>query len=169
MKIVMLCGPAGVGKNTYQEKHYPFEEGKNGWWQFAFAAKLKYMAKMNGWDGKKDAPGRKLLQELGEVFNRYDREKNNDPSWAKAVAKAIENLVFESGTNDHSVVITDARHDHEVEYIMNYFKGAEIEVIELIRTFDSDLTEDAKKHVSEQPISRKLITKTVNLDEEESE
>ena len=69
MKITLLTGPAGVGKDTFARE---IIEGEKYTAAIAFADYLKHTAHALGWDGMKDDKGRTFLQELGDVVRRYD-------------------------------------------------------------------------------------------------
>lgn len=68
--------------------------------RYAFAGPLKYMAKaFMGWDGEKDAAGRKLLQEIGRVGREYDID-----IWVKHLLNQMDK---KSGTLPFNFVIVD--------------------------------------------------------------
>ena len=152
MKITLLTGPAGVGKDTFARE---IIEGEERTAAIAFADYLKYTAHALGWDGMKDEKGRTFLQELGDVVRRYDPE-----FWIKyVVVQIIENPLIEHW------VITDARFDNEVTYLRESFPEAEVEVIGLKRDYVSPLTEEQQNHPTERGISKKLIDTVVDLTE----
>lgn len=152
MKITMLTGPAGVGKDTFARE---LIENERFTAAIAFADYLKYTASLLGWDGLKDMRGRTFLQHLGDVVREYDVN-----FWAKYVAyQIVENPIIEHW------VITDTRYDNEYLYLRNEFPHADIEVIQLVRDFVSPLTEEQKQHPTEQGISEQYITTVVDLTE----
>ena len=68
MKIdIGLIGLAGSGKDTAA-----IGLVANGWMREAFADHLKLLAVDFGWNGIKDAKGRKLLQDLGMAAREYN-------------------------------------------------------------------------------------------------
>lgn len=81
--IVFLIGKVGSGKGTFidiLEKKYNFKV-------FNYADSLKDILWYAGWDGEKDLRGRKLLQDVGKAFRKYD-----DCHW---VYKAYDIIVSE--------------------------------------------------------------------------
>lgn len=100
-RIVGLMGYAGAGKDTAAEGLV-----QAGWTRVAFADALKAVAHHIGWDGRKDARGRVLLQRLGVAVRDYvDSE-----AWVRAAARTIDSI-------DGDVVVTDVRFPNEVEFI----------------------------------------------------
>lgn len=66
-KHIGLIGWAGSGKDTAALALI-----ERGWNRVAFADALKVKALGMGWDGKKDARGRRLLCDLGMAMRAYD-------------------------------------------------------------------------------------------------
>lgn len=152
IKITMLTGPAGVGKDTFARE---LIEGQRYTAAIAFADYLKYVASLVGWNGLKDKRGRTLLQHLGDVVREYDND-----FWAKYVVYQIaENPLIEHW------VITDLRYDNEYLYLRDNLTQAEIEVVKLVRDFVSPLSDEQKLHPTELGISDKYISSTVDLTE----
>lgn len=157
LKVTLLTGKAGVGKDTYAKKLRAV--------RVALADPLKEECKRLGWDGVKDAKGRKFLQELGDVARDYYIDVFVD--------KAIEQIhdLFVDGSGH--VVVTDCRYDNEVLKIIEEFRTwsfVEVELVELVREFESSLDPQAQEHPSEQGISdevKALVNyRKVILDEE---
>lgn len=69
-KTIGITGLAGAGK-TYAATWFKLRTGGEIW---SFAAEIKRIAKTMGWNGEKDARGRKLLQDLGSIGREYDRQ-----------------------------------------------------------------------------------------------
>ena len=100
-RIIGLMGYAHAGKDTAAEGLIAA-----GWTRVAFADALKAVAQHIGWDGRKDAHGRVLLQRLGVAVRDYvDSE-----AWVRAAARTIDGI-------DGDVVVTDVRFPNEVEFI----------------------------------------------------
>jgi Domain of unknown function (DUF4406) len=99
--IVGLTGYAGSGKDTAAEGLVAM-----GWARVAFADPLKEIARAVGWDGRKDDPGRRLLQVLGVEVRR----KVAEDAWVQAAARAID-------AGDGDVVITDVRFANEAAWV----------------------------------------------------
>jgi len=153
LKITLLTGPAGVGKDTFARE---IIEGEKYTAAIAFADYLKHTAHALGWDGMKDDKGRTFLQELGDVVRRYDPE-----FWIKyVIMQIVENPLIEHW------VITDARFDNEVTYLRDSFPDAEVEVVLLKRDYVSPLTEEQQKHSTERGIDIRLVDTVVDLTEE---
>ena len=154
-KLIALCGHKGVGKSTYAS----FLAGSNGH-VFSFATPLKSMLTavfpneyvLNKKDEKIpyfDVTARYLLQTLGTEWGREMVDQN---IWIKLLrVRLIDHL------NDSAVtplVVDDLRFDNEAEMIREL--GGEVWQLGRRAFIPSD-----DKHVSEQGISDKLITKKV--------
>lgn len=75
--IVLLSGKAGVGKTTVANLLLDYLTARYDKIRigiFPFANRLKFVARMLGWDGIKDEKGRTLLQDLGKVGRDYDED-----------------------------------------------------------------------------------------------
>jgi SpoVK/Ycf46/Vps4 family AAA+-type ATPase len=153
-KIILLAGPAGVGKDTLADNLIIGAGGNIKTAKFAYADSIKEIATMMGWNGVKDEQGRNLLQKIGDMMN----EINSD-----TIVDLLINKIEKNATKAKLIVITDARYDKEVTRIKEYFNEAEVEVLKLDRVFESKLTEDQKKHKTELGISEHLITAVVKL------
>ena len=108
MKVVLLIGKAGVGKDeAYKciKEIYPTAE------RYAFAVRLKVFAREMGWDGRKDERGRKLLQGIGQTVRAY-----NEDFWAVRVVRAIEH------DQPDIAVITDCRFPNEIKFVKAFFR-----------------------------------------------
>jgi len=101
MKHIGLIGLAGSGKDTaadaLEKTHY----------RFAFAGKLKSLARLFGWDGQKDERGRALLQELGMAGRRYDQD-----IWVNVVKRHLGSEMLR-----YQLVSTDVRFQNEADYV----------------------------------------------------
>ena len=65
---VAIGGRMQVGKTTAADRLVE----RHGFVKFALAAPIKDIAREDfGWDGRKDARGRRLLQEVGTVGRNY--------------------------------------------------------------------------------------------------
>lgn len=96
--LVLLSGKAGSGKDTVGD----YLVSRYGFRKYAFADKLKEIARLMGWDGNKDEKGRRLLQDLGSVGRNYDPEM-----WVRFVLDKI------SSEKPDNAVITDCRYANE--------------------------------------------------------
>ena len=144
MKIIQLCGKAGVGKDTFgAELKKQLEEKGYKCIHIAFADYLKFICqKYFGWDGKKDEKGRKLLQELGT-----DVIRKTDPNfWVDIVGKLL-GVFADNELFDYSI-ITDARFPNEITRI----KGNNLITYSYRikrKNFVSKLNAEAQQHASE--------------------
>lgn len=99
-----MSGKVGAGKDeiaSYLNRKYNYTI-------FRYADNLKHILTYGGWDSKKDLRGRKLLQDVGKAFRKWDPDH-----WVKWLLKDIE-YVLEYGVTN--ICIADARHVNEIEY-----------------------------------------------------
>ena len=95
-KTIGITGLAGAGK-TYAATWFKLRTGGEIW---SFAAEIKRIAATMGWNGEKDARGRKLLQDLGSIGREYDRQ-----CWVNRMP------------TDRPVIIDDVRYINEAAAI----------------------------------------------------
>jgi hypothetical protein len=100
MKHIGLIGLAGSGKDTAAKALI-----KLGYYRMAFADRLKELAFEFGWNGEKDADGRRLLQELGMIGRRYSQNV-----WIRHVAWRIM-------SKGPPIVFTDVRFQNEADFV----------------------------------------------------
>jgi hypothetical protein len=82
--VIGIAGPAGSGKGVFARMLAVFLDDSA---IVPFAAPLKEMARALGWDGQKDAKGRRLLQLLGtEVGRQCIAEDIWVYRWVRAVS-----------------------------------------------------------------------------------
>lgn len=108
MIVLAIMGKAGSGKDT--TAHYLSKLLPNKVQRYAFADKLKQIARNMGWDGKKDTKGRKLLQDLGTIGREYAED-----IWVDYV---IEQILLDP---PKIAVITDVRYPNEVYRLEKFF------------------------------------------------
>ena len=106
--ILLICGKAGAGKNTVADIINEYISCES----FAFATKVKALAKDMGWNGVKDEQGRKLLQDIGTAGRNY-----NNNIWANDV---IDRIYFSTYSY---FVISDWRYRNEYEVLNKEFKN----------------------------------------------
>jgi hypothetical protein len=101
--------------------------------QVAFAARLKAQATRYGWDGKKDSPGRFLLQTLGQA------RRDVDPKyWIHALAADLS-------VSPCLTIVTDVRHINEAQWVTD--RGGE--TWRVVKDGGGGLPDGLSKHVSE--------------------
>ena len=124
--VLMFAGKAGAGKDTSATVVQSFIPQTE---RFAFAYKVKEIAKQFGWDGVKDEKGRKLLQSVGQTGRAYDKDL-----WAKDCAQRIAAY---SGL----ALVTDLRFRNEMNVVKEAFPDAKVI---LVKGRAADLGENAK-------------------------
>lgn len=143
MKVILVSGKAGSGKDYAANILCSLLEkmGKS-YLVIHFADYLKMMCYLYfGWDGKKDEPGRNLLQHIGnEVFRKFDQN-----FFADIVNKTISAI---SASLDYDyIIIPDLRYENELETIKNNFESYTIRVSR--NKYTSNLTDKQKNDISE--------------------
>ena len=149
MKVIELCGKAGVGKDTFcNELIKQLESSGYKCLHIAFADYLKFICKQYfNWDGKKDEKGREMLQRVGT-----DMFRKKDPNfWVDIVIKFL--IMCEEYKLFDYAIITDARFPNEIGRIYQELEakaGIISKPYRIIRNnFISKLSEEAQKHDSE--------------------
>lgn len=100
---VAIGGRMQVGKTTAADRLVE----RHGFVKFALAAPIKDIAREDfGWDGRKDARGRRLLQEVGTVGRNYRADMWLDRFAARLAAEAPARAV-----------VDDLRLEREEEYL----------------------------------------------------
>lgn len=144
MKVIELCGKAGVGKDTFgNELITQLENRGYTCVRIAFADRLKEICKYYfHWDGQKDTKGRDLLQKIGtDVFRNYDED-----FWVREVCQFL--MVCQSYSLFDYVIITDARFPNEITKLKEY--GFDVMAFRILRNnFVSKLNTEEQKHKSE--------------------
>ena len=113
-----------------------------------------------GWDGKKDNNGRELLQQLGTDIIR---QKLNKPMFH--VGRICEDIEICQDYVDY-VIIDDTRFPNEVYFPKAMF-GDKVMTIRISRLnedltpFESSLTEEQKKHISEVALDNFNFDQTI--------
>jgi hypothetical protein len=100
---IAIGGRMQVGKTTAADRLV----AAHGFSKYALAAPIKEIARSGfGWDGRKGAHGRRLLQEIGTVGRHYDRD-----IWLDHFAAALV------ADDPPRVVVDDLRLAREEEYL----------------------------------------------------
>ncbi len=86
MKIIVINGCGGAGKDSFIERC--MESDKYEVYNISSITFVKKIAEIAGWDGKKDARGRKFLSDLKDAMTEY-----NDIPF-KRVLSTINDILF---------------------------------------------------------------------------
>ncbi len=114
MKIILVSGRAGEGKTTFCDicMEILLEQDIMSY-KVPFAKGVKDTARFMGWDGEKDAKGRRLLQQIGNTGREY-----NPDIWAE---QAVDDIEANSDSFD-VVFIDDWRFMNEgTQVVMNAY------------------------------------------------
>lgn len=145
MHIFLLSGKAQNGKDSVADIMMKKLSGKSI--KIAMADYLKFMAtKYYGWDGEKDEKGRTILQWLG---TDKIREKLGWDTFH--VERVCQDIKIIEDTYDY-VFIPDARFKNEMYYTQAKFPYNTTTIHIERLGFDSPLTEEQKKHRSENDL-----------------
>jgi len=114
--LIAVTGKAGSGKSEVARILHEMQPGSL---ILSFAAPVKRIAKeFYGWDGEKDASGRRLLQDIATAGRRYNSE-----IWVNCMLERI-NMVQH---NLDVIIIDDLRFLNEAKLVRN-FQGKIIKV-----------------------------------------
>ena len=114
MKILLIGGKAGAGKNTVADiikENFPKVR------LLAFATRVKDIAYAIGWNGEKDEKGRRLLQHIGAVGREYNKN-----TWVNDVVYKLKSPMLNTITN--IFVITDFRFPNEYYLLKKKFPNS---------------------------------------------
>ena len=139
MRILTISGKARHGKDTAANliREYLLHHGYDAY-IYHYADPVKMCAtNYFGWDGNKDEAGRTLLQHIGTERARAKCEN----TWTDLAKQIIERVLYDADF----VIIPDCRFPNEIEC----WNGEAISIhVERIG-FESELTDEQKKHASE--------------------
>jgi hypothetical protein len=139
-KLVLISGLAGSGKTTlanFMRTQLSSERVA----VLSFADPIKVAAnRVYHWDGKKDKKGRELLQDIGSIGRKYDKN-----IWVKK----LNNLIYDWG--EYIIIVDDWRYLNEA----SWFVENGYEVIKL-RVIGRRSSEDAEifTHISELELEK---------------
>ena len=122
-KLIFVIGKVGSGKDTLVnlfKSEYGFES-------FFYADNLKSVLLYAGWDDKKNLRGRKLLQDVGYAFRKYD--ENFWVDWLfEDIDMHIQSFEMVNWDNNGSlpnnearIIIGDVRHPNEITRMKELF------------------------------------------------
>ena len=110
MKIICVNGYARSGKDSFCDAAF-YNRGLV--YPFSTIDEVKRLARQFGWDGKKDAKGRKLLSDLKDCLTEY----NNFPT--KHIIEQIKvrlDIIQEGEIYDNVIFLVQMREPKEIEY-----------------------------------------------------
>jgi hypothetical protein len=143
MIVILISGKIGAGKSTFAELLEQELNSPDG----MTAIKLKLSNPMReiaikmGWNGKKDARGRKLLQDIGVIGREYD-----PLIWINMIVHQIKAL---KKTRVKHVIIDDFRFPLEAEEFAKRWPTITIRILRPGQ--EADLGEQGK-HISENAL-----------------
>ena len=153
MKVVLISGKAGHGKDTFAGfLKDAMERDEKRATIIHYADLLKFICKQFfGWNGEKDEAGRTLLQQIGT-----DTIRSKDPDyWVRFVADMIG---FFSDHWDY-VIVPDTRFPNEVTYIKERFDAVHVKIVR--EGYENGLTDAQKTHPSETALDNILPDYTI--------
>lgn len=118
MKIVIINGQGGVGKDTFVGYCIKAHEDTKS---ISLVNEVRYLAKLIGWNGDKTAKDRKFLNDLKKLTTEY----NNFPF--ESVALNISNVLekykeAEKPTKD-LVIFIHAREPEDIRYLVDKYNA----------------------------------------------
>ena len=111
MKVIVINGPPESGKDTFVKYVRAFASVEV--FNFSTVDRIKQLARHYfGWDGIKDAAGRRLLSDLKDASTRY----NNGPFFS--VAEQLKD------TGPRSICFVHVREPEEIQKFKDYYGRA---------------------------------------------
>ena len=107
--IIIINGYGGSGKDTFVELVSKYNRVCN----FSSVDKVKEIAKIIGWNGKKDEKDRKFLSDLKKLTTDY-----NDMSF-----ESIKSKVIEFNNSDDEIMFIHIREPEEIERAVKEFNA----------------------------------------------
>ncbi len=149
MKLILICGKADTGKDTFGNiLKEEFESHKQKVCILKITSPLyEYARKYFGWDGTDKNKPRALLQELGIEVIKEDLGMKTFLLDRLADDVRILDKYFDVG------IITDGRLINEIEYLKKNFNN--VKTIRMILDKENNLTPKEKKHITETDLDNK--------------
>ena len=116
LRVVIVNGRPGVGKTTF-ENMCGRVVGNAYCNKRSTVDKIKEIAKEGGWDGVKDAAGRKLLSDLKDIFTEYNNMPMNDI--LKYLSGWEADLAYYGVGNHPHILFVDDREPEHIEKLKN--------------------------------------------------
>lgn len=146
MKIYMIAGKAGAGKNTtanYIKEYYEQNGKKTVITEVSKYLKL-YAEEIVGWDRKRETKPRTFLQSVGDFVRK---EAFTDTFFIDRILEDMK--VYEKFAD--IVIIADVRYPMEIDAIKNNYDSIIIDVVNEFSEYD--LKPNEKKHASENALN----------------
>lgn len=138
MRIFIICGKAGSGKNEVSNII------KNNLSKTVVTSLSKYIKnfamEMTNWDGSEESKPRTFLQEMGDTLRRIDENFMTN--------RLVEDMKVYNNFYDN-VIISDVRLIHELEYFKNLESYDVITIRVNAKNSRRELTTDEKMHHTE--------------------
>ena len=150
MKVILFSGKAQHGKDTSSLMLKEIMENDNKKVLIChYADLLKYICKtFFNWNGEKDDIGRSILQRVGTDVIR----KQNPDYWVSFISGFLNMF---SNEWDY-ILIPDCRFPNEIQKMID--DGFKVFSVRVNRTdFESELTEEQKRHVSETALDNYIF------------
>jgi hypothetical protein len=169
-KLIFVLGKVGSGKDTLVNsfKHlYGFEP-------FFYADNLKAVLTYAGWNNKKDLRGRKLLQDVGFAFRKYD--KNFWIDWTfNDICMYIDSYNGNLPNKEARIIIGDVRHPNEITRMKELFtkkygcnKSITVKIKGPNRDLNREMDQETLLDISEISMDGYITDYIVNNDENTS-
>jgi hypothetical protein len=158
INYIGITGKAGSGKSTAADFIKAQCQSDTQCLIIPFAKRLKELATLAGWDGKKDAKGRKFLQDFGELMRRYDKDYWVK-EWMLEVSKQQTETNYYRGFDapkNYLIIVDDVRYNNEAEEIIR--RGGKV-----LKVYGrGGLTKELGEHSSELGINPEYISKGID-------
>ena len=147
MQVLTISGKARHGKDTTANliREWLLQHGYDAY-IYHYADPVKMCAtNYFGWNGQKDEVGRTLLQNVGTERARAKCEN----TWTDLAKQIIERVLYDADF----VIIPDCRFPNEIEC----WEGEAISIHVERPDFESELTDEQKKHASETALDEYIF------------
>ena len=153
-QIFVINGEAGSGKDTFVSLCQDVVSDPNTIWNFSMVDKVKEIAKMCGWDGRKTPRSRKFLSDLKDLCDGF-----NQMSYNSVYEKCME---F-SHDPEAEILFIHAREKTDIRRICNDFNARSI----LIRRqgYKTNASNHADANVYDYDYDFEIENPGTNLDE----